>query len=97
MTQRLSYRFTFRRGAELPEAELTLLLASAAAEGVHGECAVRADVSWRVEPAELSIVVDAGTPSGLTTARVFTALLARELGRDGFSVRRVERPAGAAA
>jgi hypothetical protein len=84
------YRFGFVPAVPLSEAELTLHLAIYAAEGLHGEARVRLDVSYQLDQPANAIVVDAGTEVGATLVKVFTHLLIRQFGEDGFHVRRVD-------
>lgn len=84
------FRFEFVPTVPLTEAELTLHLAIYAAEGLHGEARVRLDVSYQLDRSANAIVVDAGTEVGGTLVKVFTHLLIRQFGEDGFHVRRVD-------
>ena len=84
------FRFGFVPAVPLSEAELTLHLAIYAAEGLHGEARVRLDVSYQLDRSENAIIVDGETEVGATLAKVFTHLLIRQFGEDGFQVRRVD-------
>lgn len=83
------YRFGFVPAVPLSEAELTLHLAIYAAEGLHGEARVRLDVTYQLDPPANAIIVDGGNEVGATLVKVFTHLLIRQFGEDGFHVRRL--------
>ncbi|UYV11916.1 MAG: hypothetical protein NCW75_11475 [Phycisphaera sp.] len=82
-------RFEFGQGADLAEIESTLHLAVLAVEGLHGEARVRLEVRYRIDTPTTSVLLDCQTGSGRAVARVFAAFLTRELGADGFRIRRV--------
>ena len=84
------YRFEFEPTVPLTEAELTLHLAIYAAEGLHGEARVRLEVNYHLDTPRNAIIVDGGTEVGAALVKVFTHLLIRQFGEDGFHVRRVE-------
>ncbi|MCK6486641.1 MAG: hypothetical protein L6R00_21230 [Phycisphaerae bacterium] len=84
------FRFGFVPAVPLSEAELTLHLAIYAAEGLHGEARVRLDVRYQLDQPANAIIVDGETEVGATLVKVFTHLLIRQFGEDGFQVRRVE-------
>ncbi|HNO79736.1 MAG TPA: hypothetical protein PKN33_16945 [Phycisphaerae bacterium] len=83
------YRFGFVPAVPLSEAELTLHLAIYATEGLHGEARVRLDVSYKLDVLANAILVDGRTDVGASLVKVFTQLLIRQFGEDGFHVRRV--------
>lgn len=82
-------RFEFGQGTDLAEIESTLHLAVLAVEGLHGEARVRLEVRYRIDTPTTSVLLDCQTGSGRAVARVFAAFLTRELGADGFRVRRL--------
>lgn len=84
------FRFVFEPRFSLREAELTLQLAILAAEGPHGVARVRMDATYCVDAPKRTITVDGSTPVGDTVVSIYTSFLERELGADGFSVRRVQ-------
>jgi len=84
------FRFEFEPSVPLVEAELTLHLAMYAIEGLYGEARVRLEASYHLDDARRSITVDGGTEVGAALVKVFTRLLIREFGEDGFHVRPVE-------
>lgn len=84
------FQFGFVPAVPLTEAELTLHLAIYAAEGLHGEARVRLEVSYQLDRSANAIIVDGETEVGATLVKVFTHLLIRQFGEDGFHVRRVE-------
>jgi hypothetical protein len=85
------YRYKFLSSAALQEAEMTLLLALLAAEGLHGESRVRMDAAYAVDKDLFSIAVDTSTAVGDDIANIFTAFIAKELGQNKFFVRRLEQ------
>lgn len=84
------FRFQFEPDVSLLEAELTLRLSLFAVEGLFGQARVRLDASYYADEPRHTILVDGTTEVGDAVVRVFTNLLIRELGEDGFQVRRVE-------
>jgi len=85
-----AYRYRFKEGVDLQEAENTLLLAVLAVEGLYGEARVRMDAGYAIDQSIRVIVVDASTEVGQSVNSIFTAYLLREFGRLSFHVRRVE-------
>lgn len=82
-------RFEFVRGIDVAGVGGTLRLAVLAVEGLHGESRVRLEVRYRIDASTASVLVDGRTGPGRAVARIFAAFLSRELGADGFRVRRV--------
>jgi hypothetical protein len=87
------FRFEFDPSVSLTEAEMSLHLAIFAVEGLYGEARVRLEVSYQVDQAGNAIIVDAGTEVGSALVKVYTRLLIREFGEDGFHVRPVDASA----
>ncbi len=85
-----AYRYRFRQGADLRQAEDTLLLAILAAEGLYGEACIRMDAGYAIDESIRAIVVDASTEVGQAVNGIFTSFLLKEFGRLGFHVRCVE-------
>lgn len=83
------YRFTFAAGVELRDVRDVLHLAIIAAEGVHGRAQLRLNAGYLLDESERACIVDATTEAGQTVAQIFTALLEREFGADGYAVERV--------
>ena len=83
------YKYKFLSIAALEEAEKTLLLATLAAEGLHGASRVRMDANYAVDKAPFTITVDTSTAIGEDIASIFTAFIAEELGQSKFFVRRM--------
>jgi len=90
------YRFEFDRSVPLTEAEMSLHLSLFAVEGLYGEARVRLEASYHLDEARRSITVDGGTEVGAAIVKVFTRLLTREFGEDGFRVRRADKGAAPA-
>jgi hypothetical protein len=89
MTENM-FRFEFAPTVSLAEAELTLHLATYAAEGLHGEARVRLEVSYQLDRSANVILVGGGTEVGDALVKIFTRLLIRQYGEDDFQVRRAE-------
>ncbi len=87
---RAVYRFTFSRAADLVEAEATLHLALYASEGLFGSARVRLEFGYQLDASRNAMLVDATTEVGSVVARIFTALLLREIGEGAFEVRVAE-------
>lgn len=85
------YEFKFALESQLVEAEMTLHLAIFAAEGLFGQARVRLDAAYRLDEKRTLLVVDSSTEVGAIVARIFTGLLLRERGEDGFEVRVLQR------
>jgi len=83
------FRFSFSTDVPLDEAEMTLQLATFAAEGLFGMARVRIDFSYHVDAARRAILVDGTKEVGATIVQVFAGLLLREFGDDGFRVERM--------
>lgn len=83
------FRFSFSADVPLDEAEMTLQLATFAAEGLFGMARVRIDFGYHVDAARRAILVDGTTEVGATVVRVFVGLLLREFGDDAFRVERM--------
>ncbi len=81
------FRFEFEPSVVIAEAELTLHLATYAVEGLYGEARVRLEAAYRLDESRNDILVDGGTEVGAALVKVFTRLLLREFGQDGFHVR----------
>jgi len=91
------FRFEFEPVVSLTEAEMSLHLAMYAVEGLYGEARVRLEASYRLDDALRSITVDGETEVGAALVKVYTRLLIREFGEDGFHVRPVDASAVQAA
>jgi hypothetical protein len=84
------YRFEFAQHVPLKEAEMTLQLASIAAEGLFGEARVRLELDYFVDEPYRTIIVDGTTEVGQAVVRIFTGLALVEYGRRAFCVQQVE-------
>ncbi len=83
------FRFSFSVDVALDEAEMTLQLATFAAEGLFGSADVRLDFGYHVDVDRRVILIDGSTEVGSAVAHIFTGLLLREFGEDSFAVERV--------
>jgi len=83
------FRFSFSTDVPLDEAEMTLQLATFAAEGLFGMARVRIDFGYHVDAARRAILVDGTKEVGATVVQVYAGLLLREFGDDAFRVERM--------
>ena len=83
------FRFSISGDVALDEVEMTLQLATFAAEGLFGSAQVRLDFGYHVDADHRLILIDGSTEVGATVAHIFTGLLLREFGEDSFAVERV--------
>jgi len=67
-------------------------LAIVAVESLRGDAVVRLDGACNLDVPGRVCVVDGDTDAGRSIARIFTGFLTRELGEDGFTVKRVSLP-----
>jgi len=72
------YRFRFEQDIPLEEAEMTLHLATFAAEGLFGRVGVRLETSYFLDGPRRTISVDGTTEVGAAVVRIFTGLVIRE-------------------
>jgi hypothetical protein len=89
-----AYRYTFGEGIPPKDAKEALMLATMAAESLHGRSGVHLDASFHLNEARRTCVVDAGTDVGRDIARIFTGYLTREFGEGAFRVERTEAVTG---
>lgn len=85
-------RFTLASDVPLDEAEMTLQLATFAAEGLFGAARVRLEFGYHVDLDGHALLVDGTTEVGTAVVRVLTGLLLREFGEDSFRVQRLNPP-----
>lgn len=87
MTPKFIYKFS----PTVPQAEVgaTLLLATWAAEAVHGSVAVRLTAGYSHDPQQGVCVIAVSGRAGRDLNRVFAGLAAKEFGEDAFRVDRV--------
>jgi hypothetical protein len=84
------FRFLFSSDVPLDEAEMTLQLATFAAEGLFGMARVRLDFGYHVDAARRAILLDGTREVGSTIVKLFVGLLLREFGEDAFRVEPVQ-------
>jgi len=75
----------------MDQVEEVLLLATMAAEGLHGRSRVHLDAEFRCEPSKNKVEVDGGTETGDAVARIFTALLTTTIGEAAFTISRASK------
>lgn len=85
-------RYQFDSGVPRPEVEGTLLLAVLAVAALVGESAVQIDARYTLDHDRGICLIDAGTETGRSIAKVFTGLATQEFGADAFVVERVVVP-----
>ena len=84
--------YRFASEVPLPEIEGTLLLAVLAVAALVGEAAVQIDGRYTLDPEQGVCLIDAGTETGRSIAKVFTGLANQEFGSSAFVVERVVAP-----
>lgn len=85
-----TFRFEFEPHVSMIDAEQSLHLAMYSVEGLFGPARVRLDASYHCDADARMITVDGGNEVGATIVKVYTGLLLREIGEDGFRVRPVD-------
>jgi hypothetical protein len=89
------YRYQFGDRIPLAEVRDSLFLAVYSAEGLHGPAQVRLDAAYWLDEEKRACAIDAATPVGRSISQIFTGLLTRQFGEEGFAVERiVEAPKG---
>lgn len=88
-----SYNYSFKPAADMSQVEEALLLATMAAEGLHGRARIQLDAAFRCDAKARTALVDASTEVGSAIARIFTALLSTTIGEPAFSVERIGKGA----
>jgi hypothetical protein len=83
------YRFRIAPDVSLSEAEMSLLLATFAVEGLFGRARVLTEFAYELHPDQRTLVVDGTTEVGSAVVQVFAGLLLREFGEDAFRVERL--------
>ncbi len=81
-------RYQFDSTVPSQEIEGTLLLAVLAVAALVGEAAVQIDARYTLDPERRLCVIDAGTDTGRSIAKVFTGLATTEFGAGAFMVER---------
>jgi len=82
-------RFRFPEGLDAEIVEAQLGLAIIAAESAFGHAKVRINAAYCISGEKRQVVIDVSSPVGEHIAEVFTGLMMRQLGEEGFTVRRV--------
>lgn len=88
---RETYQYRFGDTADMDAVEETLLLATMAAEGLHGRSRVHLEAQFRCDPKSRIAEVDGATEVGDAIARIFTALLTTTIGEPAFKVTRLSK------
>ncbi len=82
-----SFQFRFGPRVELDEVHDSLVLSLMASEGLHGRTRVQLEANFHLDRDERTCTVQAETEVGRDLVRIFTALLTRQFGEDGFRVK----------
>lgn len=82
-------RFKFPEGTDPEIAEVQLGLAIIATESAFGHAKVRINAAYCVSEDRRRVAIDVSSPVGEHIAEVFTGLMTRQLGEEGFTVERV--------
>lgn len=85
------YCYAFPDGADMKTIGETLLLATMAAEGLHGRTRIQLDAAFKCDPSARTAQVDASNEVGAAIARIFTALLSATIGEPAFKVERIAK------
>ena len=83
------FRFSMLPEVPVKEAEMTLQLATFAAEGLFGPSRIRLNLSYHLDAERQAILIDGTTKEGSSVIRIFTGLLIREFGENSFRVERL--------
>jgi len=79
---RSAYRYDFAADVPMEAVKDALMLATAAVEGLHGRSRIHLDASYRLNEKDLFCEIDAGNEIGCAIARIFTGLLASDIGEN---------------
>lgn len=90
----LRYQFHFDDKVPFDEIDGTLMLATLAAECIHGRTRIQLDARFEASRKDKSCWIDGDTVVGQTIARIFTGLMVRLFGEKVFKVERLEHDAG---
>jgi len=90
----LRYKFHFNDKVPFDEIDGTLMLATLAAECIHGRTRIQLDARFEANRKDDSCWIDADTVVGQTIARIFTGLMVRLFGEKAFKVERFEHDDG---
>jgi hypothetical protein len=83
-----SYSYRFPPDVDMEQVEEVLLLATMAAEGLHGRSRIQLDASYCCDAKAGTAKIDANSEVGAAIARIFTALLSTTIGEAAFRVER---------
>lgn len=82
-------KFKFPNGLDGEAIEAQLALAIISAECAFGQPRVRISAGYLISKEKLEVAIDVSTDVGEHIAQVFTGLMTRQLGEEGFTVERV--------
>jgi hypothetical protein len=85
----LRYQFQFDDKVPFDEIDGTLMLATLAAECLHGRTRIQLDARFEASRKDNSCWIDGDTVVGQTIARIFTGLMVRLYGEKAIKVERV--------
>ena len=86
-----SYIYTFRPEVDMTQVEDNLLLATLAAEGLHGRSRIHLDAKFLCDKKSHRVEVVAGCEVGDAISRIFTALLTTTIGERTFQAERTDK------
>jgi len=84
------YQYQIKDGILMDAVKDSLLISIMAVESLFGRSRINLEARFRLEKVNRVCIIDVGTLIGETIARVFTGLLIREFGEQGFKVERME-------
>ena len=84
------YHYQIKDGILMDAVKDSLLISIMAVESLFGRSRINLEARFRLEKVNRVCIIDVGTLIGETIARVFTGLLIREFGEQGFKVERME-------
>ena len=88
----LRYQFKFDDKVPFDEIDGTLMLATLAAECLHGRTRIQLDARFEASRKDNSCWIDGDTVTGQTIVRIFTGLMVRLFGEKAFKVLRQPAP-----
>lgn len=85
----LRYQFKFDNKVPFEEIDSTLMIATLAAECLHGRTRIQLDAHFKASRKDNICWIDGDTVVGQTIARIFAGLMVRLFGEKAFKVKRI--------
>jgi len=85
----LKYQFNFKPDVPFEEIDSTLVLATLAAECIHGRTQIHLDASFQAHRKDNFCWVNADSEVGKHIAQIFTGLIVRLFGEQSFKIERI--------